>query len=72
MCFAFGSRPLAGKLFQLDSCMAPSAQPISSSVQIFNGVSFRIAAGKKVAVMGSSGCGKSVLLKVLLGLSALS
>jgi phospholipid/cholesterol/gamma-HCH transport system ATP-binding protein len=35
---------------------------------VFNGVSFDIFAGETITVMGSSGVGKSVLLKMLIGL----
>ncbi len=36
--------------------------------QVLNGVSFRIEPGDSVVVIGRSGCGKSVLLKHLIGL----
>jgi ABC-type sugar transport system ATPase subunit len=35
---------------------------------VLDGVSFRIENGESVAVIGRSGCGKSVLLKLLIGL----
>ena len=35
---------------------------------VLNGVSFRIENGESVAIIGRSGCGKSVLLKHLIGL----
>jgi phospholipid/cholesterol/gamma-HCH transport system ATP-binding protein len=35
---------------------------------VLDGVSFRIETGESVAVIGRSGCGKSVLLKLLIGL----
>ena len=36
--------------------------------QVLNGVSFRIEPGDSVVIIGGSGCGKSVLLKHLIGL----
>ena len=36
--------------------------------KVLNGVSFRIEAGESVVIIGQSGCGKSVLLKHLIGL----
>ena len=36
--------------------------------QVLRGVSFRIEAGESVVIIGGSGCGKSVLLKHLIGL----
>lgn len=39
---------------------------------VFNGLSFRIAAGEMVAVVGHSGCGKSTLVRLLLGLETAS
>lgn len=41
-------------------------------VQALHGVSFRIAAGKIVALIGSNGAGKSTTLKALMGLKPLS
>ena len=35
---------------------------------ILDGVSFRIEKGESVVIIGRSGCGKSVLLKQLIGL----
>ena len=35
---------------------------------ILNNISFSVAAGEKVSLMGPGGCGKSTILKVLLGL----
>jgi phospholipid/cholesterol/gamma-HCH transport system ATP-binding protein len=39
-----------------------------SSQPVLDGVSFRIENGESVAIIGRSGCGKSVLLKQLIGL----
>jgi phospholipid/cholesterol/gamma-HCH transport system ATP-binding protein len=39
-----------------------------STQPVLDGVSFRIENGESVAVIGRSGCGKSVLLKLLIGL----
>jgi phospholipid/cholesterol/gamma-HCH transport system ATP-binding protein len=36
--------------------------------RVLNGVDFQVAAGETVAIVGRSGCGKSVLLKHLIGL----
>jgi phospholipid/cholesterol/gamma-HCH transport system ATP-binding protein len=36
--------------------------------RVLDGVSFRIENGESVAIIGRSGCGKSVLLKLLIGL----
>src|SRR5258708_952341 len=38
--------------------------------RVLNGVDFTVAKGETVAVMGRSGTGKSVLLKLLVGLQA--
>ena len=35
---------------------------------VLDGVGFQIATGESVAIIGRSGCGKSVLLKHLIGL----
>lgn len=35
---------------------------------VLNGVDFRIAEGEAAAIIGRSGCGKSVLLRILIGL----
>jgi phospholipid/cholesterol/gamma-HCH transport system ATP-binding protein len=37
-------------------------------VQVLDGVNLRVATGESVAVIGRSGCGKSILLKHLIGL----
>jgi len=39
-----------------------------SGPRVLNGMSFRIENGESVAIIGRSGCGKSVLLKHLIGL----
>ena len=40
----------------------------AATVQALNGVSFTLAAGRTLAVVGESGCGKSVLTEALTGL----
>ncbi len=39
---------------------------------LFKGVTFQAAAGEKVAVTGSKGCGKTTLLRAMLGLAPMS
>lgn len=38
------------------------------SKKLFNGLNFKINKGEKVAILGENGCGKSTLIKILLGL----
>ena len=61
--FAFQPVILGG---EMESCLLDqsSTKPITPGVQVFKDLSFSIGAGKKVAVMGSSGSGKSLLFKV--------
>ena len=42
--------------------------PDGARVRAVNGVSFEIAAGEFIAITGQSGCGKTTLLRILLGL----
>src|ERR1700751_5575773 len=42
--------------------------PDGGRVRAVDGVSFEIAAGEFIAITGQSGCGKTTLLRILLGL----
>lgn len=61
---SFAFRPVISG--EMESCLLEnvSTKPTTPGVQVFKDLSFSIAAGKKVAVMGRSGSGKSVLFKV--------
>lgn len=39
--------------------------PSRPTVKVLNGISFKVAAGQKVALVGGSGCGKSTILQLL-------
>ncbi|MDR1961222.1 MAG: ATP-binding cassette domain-containing protein, partial [Gracilibacteraceae bacterium] len=41
---------------------------VAGQKKVVNGVSFRLESGKTLALVGESGCGKTVLLRVLLGI----
>jgi ABC-type multidrug transport system fused ATPase/permease subunit len=51
---------------EMESCLfdKASTKPTTPGVQVFKDLSFSIAAGRKVAVVGGSGSGKSLLFKV--------
>ncbi|WKX91972.1 hypothetical protein Q1695_010199 [Nippostrongylus brasiliensis] len=40
--------------------------PSRQSIQVLKGVSFNVAAGQKIALVGGSGCGKSTIINLLL------
>src|SRR6266852_2760010 len=57
------SEPLPPKLIALENVgMQFNGQPV------LNGVNLSVAAGQTLVVIGESGCGKTVLLKLIIGL----
>lgn len=40
--------------------------PLRESVKILEGISFSVPAGKKLALVGASGCGKSTIVNMIL------
>ena len=42
--------------------------PSRPDVRVLSGIDFKVADGQKVALVGSSGCGKSTIVKLLLKL----
>jgi peptide/nickel transport system permease protein len=48
-----------------DLSVAPSA---TATKRLLDGVTFSLAAGERLAIVGESGCGKSILVKAVLGL----
>ena len=39
-----------------------------NDIQVINDISFTVAKGQNIALIGESGCGKSTLLKLIYGL----
>lgn len=69
---AVGSQPAQNNsepLIKADKVMKDFPGDLGGHRRILNGISFSVRAGEFIALTGQSGCGKTTLLRILMGLS---